>query len=88
MIVKSRKRFLTDLSKIKSYSILEEVEQIINVCSTCNSATEIPGYKTMTGYPGCARIAFGDYRIGIKLSGKTIIFMCLLHRSIVYKQFP
>lgn len=88
MIVKTRKRFISDLAKIKSIELLEEAEYLIEQAEKCSKPDEIPGFKWMTGYANCARIKAGNYRMGVEITGNTIIFKCFLYRAYVYEQFP
>ena len=42
----------------------------------------------MEGFKHYYRIKQGDYRIGIKIEDDMVIFMRVLHRKIVYREFP
>jgi mRNA interferase RelE/StbE len=88
MNVKSRKQFFTDLSKIKSRELLDDIQFIYKFADVCKTPDDIPGFKYLTGYTTYARISIEDYRIGIQIIEDTIIFICALHRSIVYERFP
>lgn len=88
MKVGATKKFFSDLNRIKSLQLIDDTEFIYDYSAKCNSAEDIPGFKWMTGYPSYGRISIGEYRIGVKISGRTIIFRCILHRSVIYKQFP
>lgn len=88
MIVGASKQFFRDLAKIKSLELLDDAEFIYDLAHRCTQPEEIPGFKWMTGYPTYGRISILDYRIGIKFSGNNFTFICILHRSIIYKHFP
>lgn len=88
MIVKARKRFLNDLSKIKSVELLEEVNHLLETINKSSSPEKIPNFKWLTGYSGKGRIRIGDYRLGVEVTGNTMIIKCFLHREIIYGQFP
>jgi len=45
MIVKARKRFVSDLSKLKSVELLQEVEYLLNVMQKCSLPDESSGFK-------------------------------------------
>ena len=82
------KQFFSILAELKSKDLLDDAEFVFDFAHECQSADDIPGFKWLTGYPHYARITLGKYRIGVKVSGNKIDFLCLLHRSVVYKQFP
>lgn len=42
----------------------------------------------MEGYTHYYRIKQGDYRIGIKIETDTVVFMRVLHRKEIYREFP
>lgn len=88
MTVKASKRFFSDLSKIKSLETLDAAEFIFDLASTCEGPEDIPGFKWLTGYPKHGRISIGAYRIGVEMDTDTIIFRCVIHRSVVYRHFP
>jgi len=88
MNVRASKQFFRDLAGIKSAELFDDAEFIYDLAHACSHAEDIPGFKWMTGYPTYGRISLSEYRIGIKVSGNTITFICLIHRSVIYKQFP
>ena len=88
MKVDFRKHFIANLNAIKDKSLADEVEYLITLIETAKSIDEIPGIKKLSGYHDYYRIRLEDYRIGMKLSGDTAIFVCMYHRSIIYKLFP
>lgn len=88
MIVKVRKRFLTDLNKIKSIELLDDIVFLLDEAKAAEKPENIPGFKWLTGYKITGRIELSPYRIGVKVQNETIIFWTILHRSVVYKQFP
>jgi mRNA interferase RelE/StbE len=44
--------------------------------------------KQMVGWKGYYRIRTGDYRIGFRVDGETVIFLRVSHRKDIYKHFP
>jgi mRNA interferase RelE/StbE len=58
---------------------------------------EMPGIESiqaagkiekLKGYPDCYKIRFGDYRVGLRAEGETVIFERVLHRKEIYRKFP
>lgn len=82
------KRFKENTDALRKADLLEQIFFIIEAAESAALPLDIPECKKLTGYPEYYRIAVGTYRIGIKSSGDTVRFICCLHRSIVYQQFP
>ncbi len=88
MKVGASKQFFSNLAELKSKDILDETEFVFDLAHQCQFAEDISGFKWLTGYPSYGRIALGKYRIGVKVSGNKIDFLCILHRSEIYERFP
>ena len=88
MKVEFRKQFIANFSGIKNKDLADEIEHLIDLTESVSSITQIAGIKKLAGHHDYYRIRVEDYRIGIKLSGDTVIFVCMYHRSVVYKLFP
>jgi mRNA-degrading endonuclease RelE of RelBE toxin-antitoxin system len=88
MIVKFRKSFFTDLAKINSLKIVNEVEFIVDLAHSCKEPEQISGFKFLRQYPSKGRIEVAPFRIGVEIANNTIIFVRVLLRNDIYKQFP
>lgn len=88
MIVKVSKTFIKDLAKVKGLETINDAEFVIDFSNMCSDPESIPGFKWMRQYKGFARIEIAPYRIGVIVTGNTIIFKRILHRNEIYKQFP
>jgi len=89
MNVKITKRFERNFNSIHNPDVLEEIVSAIENAQEADSIDGVPGIKKMRNYQNAYRIRIESYRIGILYQGgSTIEFVCVLHRSIVYKQFP
>lgn len=88
MTTQASKRFFRDLSKLNSLEVLDDAEFIFDLAHTVTKPEDIPGFKWLMGYDGNGRIAIGTYRIGVEVQTDTIIFRCVMYRSVVYKFFP
>jgi mRNA-degrading endonuclease RelE of RelBE toxin-antitoxin system len=81
--------FIKDLKKLKKTPIYPEIKTLVfETIPVCQSLTKIPNLKKIKGHKDAYRIGVGDYRIGIFIQNKTIIFSRLLHRKDVYRYFP
>ena len=88
MKVAFKKEFIKNISSIKDKKLADEIEFIVGLCYEVNDITQIPLVKKLTGYKDFYRIRINDYRIGVKYSSHAVTFVCLYHRSVIYKLFP
>jgi mRNA interferase RelE/StbE len=83
-----RKRFLKDLAAIPSQTRKRiEVfafEEALQLASLAESGK----IEKLKGFEAYYRIRFGDYRVGLKLEGDTLVFERALHRRDIYRVFP
>jgi mRNA interferase RelE/StbE len=80
--------FEKDLRKIKSKPLKQKVALLIREILTAESLTEIRNLKLLKGSDVHYRIRLGDYRVGLIVSGKTLILVRILHRKEIYRFFP
>ena len=88
MIVKIDRSFEKDTEKIRNNHLLQKIVSCIESVKEASDKREIGNLKKMKGAPYHYRIRIGEYRIGVVISGNTIIFERFLHRKDVYKYFP
>ena len=82
------KSFLTDVRKLKNNTLRRSVAGAITNVEASSSILEVKSCKRLSGHTDMYRIRLGDYRIGIKVAGVTVIFVRCLHRREVYRFFP
>lgn len=81
--------FLKDLKTLKSTPYYTRIRVLcFDSIPELQSWREINHLKKMEGYSHYYRIKQGDYRIGIKIEADTIVFMRVLHRKEIYREFP
>ena len=88
MKVEYRKRFLKELAKIPSHPRKEIETFVFEEFLKYDTIFDSNKVQQLKNYPGFYKIRFGDYRLGIKKEGETIIFECALHRKDIYRYFP
>ena len=88
MIVKIDKSFVKDTDRIKDKYLLNRIANCINQAMNTDSLHSINGVKKIKGETNYYRIRLGDYRIGLRLVGDSVIFIRALHRKEIYKYFP
>lgn len=83
------KTFLKDLAKVFPANRRKQIEYFVfEELQNINSLEEIGSAEKMTGYKDFYKIRFGDYRIGIYKSEKSIELRRVLNRKEIYKYFP
>ena len=88
MIVRIDKSFVKDTGRIKDQHLLNRIANCINQVIRTDSLDRINSVKRMKGENCYYRVRLGDYRIGLRVDGDTVIFIRVLHRKEIYKYFP
>ncbi|MEJ8817187.1 type II toxin-antitoxin system RelE family toxin [Lacibacter sp. H407] len=88
MNIRIDETFEKDLRKIKSKPLDKKVALLIRDLLAAESLTEIRNLKLLKGSDVHYRIRLGDYRVGLIVSGKTLILVRILHRKEIYRFFP
>lgn len=83
-----KESFARDLKKVKDKSLLQRVKATIEQVEQATTPQEIDHLKHLAGSGHYYRIRIGDYRLGLRLDGETIVFVRCLHRREVYRYFP
>lgn len=88
MEIKLKSKFLKELNEIE-HKYSSKIEKFV--------FEELPKYEKlesvgkiekMNGYTNFFKIRFGNYRIGLKKEGNTLILETTKHRKEIYKYFP
>lgn len=88
MKLEFRDSFLKDLNHIKEKRVKRKISTAITEAKAASSLSDIRNVKKMEGVENYYRVRIGDYRIGVKLQGKTLVFLRCLHRKDIYRYFP
>jgi mRNA interferase RelE/StbE len=88
MIVQIDKSFVKDAERIKDQRLLNRIATCINQVIGADSLDKINSVKKMKGETCFYRIRVGDYRVGFRVNGDTVIFIRVLLRKEIYKYFP
>ena len=88
MKVEFNESFLKDLKTVKDKSVLAKVKAAIETVEHTDSLDKITHLKKMRGSREYFRIRLGDFRIGLKLEGDTLVFVRFLNRKDIYRYFP
>lgn len=88
MELEFRDTFLKDLKRIKDAALRKKVAAVIYDAKNSASLLEMKNVKKLEGNVDYYRIRIGDYRIGVKLQEKTLVFMRCLNRKDIYRYFP
>jgi len=88
MELEFRESFLKDISRIKEKAVKKKIAAAIMEAKSASSLSAIKHVKKMEGSDVYYRVRIGDYRIGFKLQGNTLVFLRCLHRKDIYRYFP
>ena len=83
-----RGSFLTDVRKVRGRTLREAVARAIEEVEQAASIDEVRSVKRLSGHRDYYRIRIGDWRVGLKVEGKTAWFVRCLHRREMYRFFP
>ena len=88
MQVDFKESFQRDLKKIKGQKLLNKIAIAIKDTENVSFLSEIRNLKKLKAEKGYYCIRIGDYRLGVIIKEKTIIFVRALHRKEIYRYFP
>jgi mRNA interferase RelE/StbE len=88
MTVDYKASFHRDIKRLKDKEQAEKLKEIISEIKAAENLSEIKNIRKIEGFPNHYRIKAGEYRVGIVLSGNTIIFVRFLNRKEIYRYFP
>lgn len=88
MKVEFNESFLKDIKAVKDKSVLAKVKAAIETAEQADSLDKITHLKKMRGARDYFRIRLGNYRIGVRLDGDTLVFIRFLDRKDIYRYFP
>ena len=88
MELEFRDSFLKDVKRIKETRVKKKIAAVISDAQKATSLLDLINVKKLDGSNTYYRIRVGDYRVGIKLQDKTLIFMRCLNRKDIYRYFP
>lgn len=80
--------FTKDLKQIRDRDLRRRIRQTLDAVELAPSPAEIPQLKKLHGRVGFFRIRVGDYRIGVSIEGDEVLFMRILNRKDIYRNFP
>jgi mRNA interferase RelE/StbE len=88
MEVRFEETFEDDISKASDMDAKERVKEFVLRVKKAQTLTGIGSLKKIKGFKDFYRARIGDYRIGLEVSGKEVIFVRFLHRKDIYRHFP
>jgi mRNA interferase RelE/StbE len=84
-----KKSFTRDLrSYSKDKTLLARVEETILQVESSETIVDITNLKKLKAEGSYYRIRIGNFRLGLIINNKTVIFVRLLHRKDIYRYFP
>jgi mRNA interferase RelE/StbE len=88
MELEFREAFLKDVKSIGNAALKKKIAAVISDAEKAVSLFDLKNVKKMEGSVSYYRIRVGDYRIGVKLQEKTLVFLLCLDRKDIYRYFP
>ncbi len=88
MNVLYQKRFLQDLATIPSAFRAGIEKFAFEEILTMKSLGESGKIERMKGHKQYYKVRFGDYRVGLRIEGETVVFERVLNRKDIYRFFP
>ncbi|MBW6484515.1 MAG: type II toxin-antitoxin system RelE/ParE family toxin [Vicingaceae bacterium] len=89
MEIEFTKRFKKEFHSLsKNNNLAKQLNNVIDNVAKANNITEIKNIKKLVGYTEYFRIRVGNYRIGVKILKKVVVFSVFDHRKDIYKRFP
>lgn len=89
MEVEFKSSFYRDVKRIKSHSLKQRVKKAILEVEQASTLQDVANLSKIKDHKSSYyRIRIGDYRIGLRLEDKIVIFVRFLHRKDIYKYFP
>lgn len=88
MNVEFSESFHKDLKAVKVKSVLPKVKAAIEASELAGTLDQIPHLRIMRGSRDYFRIRIGEFRLGLKLEGDTLVFVRFLDRKDIYRYFP
>ncbi len=88
MKVEFNDSFVKDLKAVRDKSVLARVKAAIEASEQADTLDQITHLKKMRGEREDFRIRIGDFRLGLKLEGDTLVFIRFLNRKDISRYFP
>ncbi len=88
MELEFRESFLKDVKRIREAAVKKKIAAAIAEAKSASSLSVVRNVKKLESSTDYYRVRIGDYRIGVKLRGPTLIFLRCLHRKDIYRYFP
>ncbi len=88
MNVLFQKIFLKDLAAIPSKTRAQVEQFVFEDVPQAESVHAVGKIEKLQGYTGYYKARFGNYRVGMKIEGKTVTFERVLNRKEIYRKFP
>ena len=88
MQIEITNKFRKQVEKHANKRIKLNLFNLIQKVKLATELSDISNLKKLKGHKNIYRIRMGNYRIGLVLNDKTVIFAAFDHRSDIYKYFP
>ena len=87
MQIELTRKFQKQVENCNDKHIKSKILAIVQAVIASENLNEFPNLKKLTGYKNFYRIRLGNFRIGLVIEDKTIVFAAFDHRSDIYKYY-
>ena len=89
MKIDFKKSFAKDLKqRSNDRSLMSQLQEVILDVENATTLAEVKNLKKLKADGFYWRIKIGAYRVGLKVTDQTIVFVRFLHRREIYRYFP
>ena len=88
MKVEFRSSFVRDLKRVRDQSVKRRVKPTIEHTEEVDTLRKVNGVRKLSISGNYYRVRIGDYRLGLLLREKTVVFIRRLPRRDIYHYFP
>ena len=88
MKVEYRSSFIKDIKKLKSKSVSNLIQAVIENCESAQSIAEIKHCESLQSRGKFFKIKVGQYRFGVYINAGTVEFLKFGTRQNSYDDFP
>ncbi len=88
MQVDFTKHFARQVDELRSDALRDKLRMVVHTVMEATTIRDIPNLKKLKGHASAYRIRLGDYRIGLFIEEKQVLFAAFEHRKDIYQRFP
>lgn len=88
MKFEATKRFAKDVESLRDADLLRRLGDVLTEIGAQPTLSTVSNVKSMKASRHHFRIRVGEYRLGCRIEGDTLVLARFLHRKDIYREFP